>query len=272
MCILPELRAVCEAYADGLNYYAALHKNKILAELIFPVSGKDVVASFLNKIPSFIKLDETLKEMFGKRILNQQINQLERTKSKMSLRVKDIGRHLFEFVFGKGLESDEYFVNEEIGKTMKEDTPQETKPVIKEEGPVSIIQDEESGIAKEERTKVASTHDAQSLNENVASFEVPNAGQVDIEFMSASHYEATQKNSDENKSESTDNIGQEIKEQDQDGLREELKAGFASSAFAVAADKTADGSTVLIINPHQPWTGPFSWYEFMYLYTTFSIF
>eukprot|EP01006_Ploeotia_vitrea_P046350 TRINITY_DN67017_c9_g2_i1.p1 TRINITY_DN67017_c9_g2~~TRINITY_DN67017_c9_g2_i1.p1 ORF type:complete len:735 (+),score=68.02 TRINITY_DN67017_c9_g2_i1:301-2205(+) len=34
-----------------------------------------------------------------------------------------------------------------------------------------------------------------------------------------------------------------------------------SSAFAVGPDKTEDGSTHLLINSHQPWDGPLSWYE-----------
>ncbi|MBP9152808.1 MAG: penicillin acylase family protein, partial [Flavobacteriales bacterium] len=36
---------------------------------------------------------------------------------------------------------------------------------------------------------------------------------------------------------------------------------YGSNAFAFNSNKTADGSSMICINPHQPVTGPFSWYE-----------
>lgn len=36
---------------------------------------------------------------------------------------------------------------------------------------------------------------------------------------------------------------------------------YGSNAFAFNSNKSIDGSTMLCINPHQPVTGPFSWYE-----------
>jgi acyl-homoserine-lactone acylase len=36
---------------------------------------------------------------------------------------------------------------------------------------------------------------------------------------------------------------------------------YGSNAFAFNSNKTEDGSSMLCINPHQPVTGPFSWYE-----------
>lgn len=36
---------------------------------------------------------------------------------------------------------------------------------------------------------------------------------------------------------------------------------YGSNAFAFNSKKTEDGSSMLCINPHQPVTGPFSWYE-----------
>lgn len=36
---------------------------------------------------------------------------------------------------------------------------------------------------------------------------------------------------------------------------------YGSNAFAFNSNKTVDGSSMLCINPHQPVTGPFSWYE-----------
>jgi len=36
---------------------------------------------------------------------------------------------------------------------------------------------------------------------------------------------------------------------------------LGSNAMAFSPKKTADGSTILVVNPHQPMEGPFSWYE-----------
>lgn len=36
---------------------------------------------------------------------------------------------------------------------------------------------------------------------------------------------------------------------------------LGSNAFAVAPGRSADGSTYLVVNSHQPWTGPVAWYE-----------
>ncbi len=60
----PEMRAICEAYADGLTHYAALHPNEVLPGL-FPVSGRDIVAASVHKLPLFYGLDGTLGELFA---------------------------------------------------------------------------------------------------------------------------------------------------------------------------------------------------------------
>jgi len=36
---------------------------------------------------------------------------------------------------------------------------------------------------------------------------------------------------------------------------------LGSNAMAFSPNKTDDGSTILVVNPHQPMEGPFSWYE-----------
>jgi acyl-homoserine-lactone acylase len=56
----PETRALCEAYADGINHYAALHPDEALASL-YPVRGQDLVAGFVHKTPLFVGLDRVLK-------------------------------------------------------------------------------------------------------------------------------------------------------------------------------------------------------------------
>jgi len=59
----PETRAVCKAYADGVNHYAALHQGDILPGL-FPVTAKDVVTEFVAVSPMFFGLDGALRGLF----------------------------------------------------------------------------------------------------------------------------------------------------------------------------------------------------------------
>jgi len=61
----PATRAVCDAYANGLNYYAAMHEDEVPAKLL-PFTGKDVVAGFVFKGPFFFGLDNAVQELFGK--------------------------------------------------------------------------------------------------------------------------------------------------------------------------------------------------------------
>jgi acyl-homoserine-lactone acylase len=60
----PETRAVCEAYAAGVNHYAALHPDKAWPGL-FPAGGRDVVAGFVHKLPFFFGLDRVLKNLLS---------------------------------------------------------------------------------------------------------------------------------------------------------------------------------------------------------------
>jgi acyl-homoserine lactone acylase PvdQ len=62
----PETRALCEAYADGFAYYASLHPEKVKPGVL-PVTGKDLVAGFVYKVPLFFRLDRTLAELYGKK-------------------------------------------------------------------------------------------------------------------------------------------------------------------------------------------------------------
>jgi penicillin amidase/acyl-homoserine-lactone acylase len=59
-----DVRAVCEAYADGVSYYAALHPELRKAGIL-PLTGKDVVAGFVFKTPLFYGLDNTLKHVLA---------------------------------------------------------------------------------------------------------------------------------------------------------------------------------------------------------------
>ncbi len=57
-----DVRRIAEAYADGINYYAALHPEKVEPGLL-PFTGKDVVAGFVFKTPFFYGLDSTLRKL-----------------------------------------------------------------------------------------------------------------------------------------------------------------------------------------------------------------
>jgi penicillin amidase/acyl-homoserine-lactone acylase len=60
----PDLRKVMEAYADGVNYYAALHPEQVKRGML-PVTGKDVAAGFAFKLPFFYGLEHTLRGLSG---------------------------------------------------------------------------------------------------------------------------------------------------------------------------------------------------------------
>src|SRR5271170_2290101 len=56
-----DARAVLKAYADGVNYYAALHPEKVERGLL-PMTGQDVAAGFVFRTPFFYGIDH----VFGK--------------------------------------------------------------------------------------------------------------------------------------------------------------------------------------------------------------
>jgi len=60
----PEVRALVEAYADGVNHYAALHLRETLPGVI-PVTGRDVVAGFATRVPFFYGLQGTIADLFA---------------------------------------------------------------------------------------------------------------------------------------------------------------------------------------------------------------
>jgi acyl-homoserine-lactone acylase len=57
-----DVRRVAESYADGINYYAALHPEKAKPGFL-PLTGKDVVAGFVFKTPFFYGLDSILRKL-----------------------------------------------------------------------------------------------------------------------------------------------------------------------------------------------------------------
>lgn len=60
----PDVREVLEAYADGLNYYAALHPDEADGRF-FPARGSDVAAGFVHKLPLFQAVHRPLKAILG---------------------------------------------------------------------------------------------------------------------------------------------------------------------------------------------------------------
>lgn len=59
-----DVKAIAEAYAAGLNLYAAEHPDETWAGLA-PFYGQDVIAGFILKTPFFYGFDETLQELFA---------------------------------------------------------------------------------------------------------------------------------------------------------------------------------------------------------------
>jgi penicillin amidase/acyl-homoserine-lactone acylase len=59
----PETRAYVEAFADGINYYAALHPEETNQSL-FPINGKDIVAGYMLRHLLFYGFDAPVVELF----------------------------------------------------------------------------------------------------------------------------------------------------------------------------------------------------------------
>ena len=58
----PDIREICDAYADGLNHYALLNPKKIVRGL-FPITGKEIVAGFVHRTPLMFGLDDVLSKL-----------------------------------------------------------------------------------------------------------------------------------------------------------------------------------------------------------------
>ena len=53
---------ICDAYADGLNHYALINPDKVIRGF-FPVSGKDIIAGFVHRMPLMFGLDNILSDL-----------------------------------------------------------------------------------------------------------------------------------------------------------------------------------------------------------------
>ncbi|HOX40043.1 MAG TPA: acylase [Candidatus Brocadiia bacterium] len=58
----PATRAICEAYADGCNYFVALHPGKADPATL-PITGKDIVGGFVLTTPFFYGVQKTLADL-----------------------------------------------------------------------------------------------------------------------------------------------------------------------------------------------------------------
>jgi acyl-homoserine-lactone acylase len=59
-----DVRAVMQAYADGVNYYAALHPERVERSLL-PMTGQDVAAGFVFRTPFFYGLDHVIGKIMA---------------------------------------------------------------------------------------------------------------------------------------------------------------------------------------------------------------
>lgn len=59
----PEVRAILDGYASGLNRYAAKHPQEIKLARLFPVNGEDIATGFALRQPFFFGLDRVLKPL-----------------------------------------------------------------------------------------------------------------------------------------------------------------------------------------------------------------
>lgn len=64
----PDFRKILQAYADGLNAYAAKHPKEVLHRKLFPVDGKDLIPSYMLGLALLSQIDEPLSAIFSGRI------------------------------------------------------------------------------------------------------------------------------------------------------------------------------------------------------------
>ena len=77
----PAVRAVLEAYADGLNYYAATHPEQIRGRFE-PATGQDIVTGFVLTSPLFFGLDRELMKLFATGAAGNQRVGIERLRDR----------------------------------------------------------------------------------------------------------------------------------------------------------------------------------------------
>ena len=74
--LAPDTRALLEAYAEGINHFAALHRDR-MPDLPLPVTGVDIAAASAFKAPFFYDLQEVLQRVVHERGLTVTKNGVE---------------------------------------------------------------------------------------------------------------------------------------------------------------------------------------------------
>lgn len=60
----PDVRAVCEAYAEGINHFAAVYPGR-MPNILLPVTGQEIVMGFTLKAPFFYELHTQLERVMN---------------------------------------------------------------------------------------------------------------------------------------------------------------------------------------------------------------
>ncbi|MBV1908985.1 MAG: penicillin acylase family protein, partial [Kangiellaceae bacterium] len=60
----PQIKAIAQAYADGVNTFAAQNPNSV-SRYLLPVTAKDIIAGFTFKTPMFYGFDQALGELLN---------------------------------------------------------------------------------------------------------------------------------------------------------------------------------------------------------------
>ncbi len=88
-----DVQRVLDAYAAGLNHYAAKNPGEVRLQKLFPVDGKDVAAGFVLRAPFFYGLDGTIGKLSeDKDAPSEPVEQLANDKVANAGRMTPIGR------------------------------------------------------------------------------------------------------------------------------------------------------------------------------------
>jgi penicillin amidase/acyl-homoserine-lactone acylase len=71
--VSPEVRALCEAYADGFNHYVALNPGEVTAPYLYPAVPQDIIAGFTLRMPFFYMLHQHLRGVLDPRAQAPQV-------------------------------------------------------------------------------------------------------------------------------------------------------------------------------------------------------
>jgi acyl-homoserine lactone acylase PvdQ len=217
----------------------------------------------VNKIPSFIKLDEVVRKLAneGKDTKSQRLMNLEAKKSDMRETLGRRWTQLQSYVISLVPLLADSLPTERAGEIIDALAPEVAEhtsvTTAIPTGAVSVRADEEEsepvafGTAQSVEETDGGNADGMGVTIDgvvYAQAEGPNAAAV---VDGEPQADATSHPSTNDQVDSSDDATG-----DAPG---EAERAFASNAFAVSG--RGDGSTFLVINSHQPWAGPFSWYS-----------